>query len=214
MGNVLNPEEVPGPEIEKEPMLLLDTTGSMNDGTSAEDNTPRKDTIREAIGIIVSTLAKQDSQAEHEEGGGGLRTVTFAGGHTHDLDDLNPSNLKQKWESIRWTGGTLIMPGWRKLLHVFKDEFGKRRPKDRPVLMALVITDGEAEDGEEFGRALNSLHGAVFVTIAIIGYGRAHDECQAGYERLAQSNPHIRVVPLASETNPQVIADSLLKMIQ
>jgi len=58
----LNPDDLPSPDAEKEPMLLLDTTGSMNENTSAEDSTPRRDTIREAIGIIVSALAKQDSQ--------------------------------------------------------------------------------------------------------------------------------------------------------
>lgn len=49
----------------------------MNYGTSEIDQTPRRDTIREAIGIIVSTLEKEDSQAIHEqeEEGGGLRTV-------------------------------------------------------------------------------------------------------------------------------------------
>lgn len=67
MGNshdlgAINPEELPDGSVEKEPMLLLDTTGSMNEGTSASDSTPRRDTIREAIGIIVSTLAKEDSQ--------------------------------------------------------------------------------------------------------------------------------------------------------
>ena len=51
-------------EQEKEPMLLLDTTGSMNYRTSATDPTPRRDTIREAISIIVSRLAAADSQAE------------------------------------------------------------------------------------------------------------------------------------------------------
>jgi len=35
---------------EKEPMLLLDTTGSMNYPTAESDTTPRKDTIKEAIG--------------------------------------------------------------------------------------------------------------------------------------------------------------------
>lgn len=83
----------------------------MNYGASASDSTPRKDVVREAISIIVATLGKEDSQASHEAEGGGLRTVTFAGGQAHDLDDLNPRNLKDKWAKIRWAGGTRIMPG-------------------------------------------------------------------------------------------------------
>jgi hypothetical protein len=99
------------PEVEKEPMLLLDTTGSMNYPTSAGDPTPRRDTIREAISIIVDSLAAEDSQAGQEEEGGGLRTVTFADGQAHDIGDLNPANLAQKWAQVRWAGGTRIMPG-------------------------------------------------------------------------------------------------------
>ncbi len=67
---------------EKEPMLLLDTTGSMNFGTAENDSTPRRDTIREAISIIVTRLAAADSQAGKEAEGGGLRTVTFADGQS------------------------------------------------------------------------------------------------------------------------------------
>ena len=58
-----------------------------------------------------------------EEGGGGLRTITFADGQAHDIEDLNPNNLTQKWNSIRWGGGTWIMPGFRLLLKTYTDEF-------------------------------------------------------------------------------------------
>src|SRR5579883_1176385 len=130
-------------EQEKEPMLLLDTTGSMNYGTSENDPTPRKDTIREAISIIVARLAAADSQAAHEEEGGGLRTVTFADGQAHDIGDLNPDNLAAKWSRIRWAGGTRIMPGWNSLIDCYQDEFGQEPPSERPMLLALAITDGE-----------------------------------------------------------------------
>src|SRR5712692_385156 len=94
-GTVAMASGIPG--MEKEPMLLLDTTGSMNYPTSATDQTPRKDTIREAISLVVDSLAAEDSQAGHEAEGGGLRTVTFADGQAHDWGDLNPANLAQKW---------------------------------------------------------------------------------------------------------------------
>src|SRR5258706_12132134 len=91
---------------EKEPMLLLDTTGSMNYSSSANDPTPRKDVIREAISLIVERLAAADSQAaeEQEEEGGGLRTITFADGQAHDIGDLNPGNLRDKWSRIHLRG--------------------------------------------------------------------------------------------------------------
>jgi uncharacterized protein YegL len=199
---------------EKEPMLLLDTTGSMNYGTSESDQTPRKETIREAIGIIVSTLGREDSQAAHEAHGGGLRTVTFAGGKALDLDDLNPRNLQQKWKSIRWAGGTRIMPGWRKLWQVYLDEFGSRPPQSRPLLMALIITDGDADDSEQFANTLRQLTDRVYVTLAIIGYGEDHDSAVKTYQKIMEQNAHVKVLTFGSETNPQVIARALLKMVE
>ena len=201
-------------EVEKEPMLLLDVTGSMNYGTSAEDRTPRKDTIKEAIGIIVAELAKEDSQAEHEEGVGGLRTVIFAGGQAEDIGDLNPSNLESRWRSIRWAGGTRIIPGWNKLIECYMDEFGKTPPAERPLLMALVITDGEADDSDAFAQALAKAAGGVYVTLAIIGYGPEHDAALQSYQQIAARNAHVKVLPFGSETDPEVIARALLKMIE
>src|SRR5260370_39208029 len=139
---------------EKEPMLLLDTTGSMNYATAQNDPTPRKDTIREAISIIVSRLAAADSQAAQEEEGGGLRTITFADGQAHDIGDLNPNNLQQKWSRIRWGGGKRIMPGFNTLLKTYTDEFGQETPAERPLLLALIITDDEAEDSDLFKKTV------------------------------------------------------------
>ena len=201
------------PDVEKEPMLLLDTTGSMNYPTSAADQTPRKDTIREAIGLIVDALAHEDSQAGVEEEGGGLRTVTFADGRAHDIGDLNPDNLAQKWGDIRWAGGTRIMPGWNTLIDTYQDEFGQEPPDKRPLLLALVITDGEADDTNAFAQAISGASGGVYAVITLIGFGADHDRALAAYQKIEQSNAHVKVLTLASETNPQVIADALLRMI-
>ena len=96
----------PGPTFgapgeEKEPMLLLDTTGSMNYPAEEGGQVKRREVIQEAIKIIVAELAQEDTQAAHEEEGGGLRTVTFAGGDAYDVEDLNPNNLHDKWSQIR-----------------------------------------------------------------------------------------------------------------
>ncbi len=201
-------------EQEKEPMLLLDTTGSMNYGTSENDNTPRKDTIKEAISIIVAELAAEDSQAAKEEEGGGLRTVTFAGGNAYDIGDLNPNNLEQKWAAIKWAGGTRIMPGLNQLVQVYNEEFGSEPPAERPLLMALVITDGEADDADQFGRAVAQASGGVYFALAIIGYGPEHDAALRQYKAIEEKNAHVRVLPFAAETDPNVIARALLKMIE
>lgn len=199
---------------EKEPMLLLDTTGSMNYPTADNDQTPRKDTIKEAIGIIVAQLATQDSQAAKEEEGGGLRTVTFAGGNATDLEDLNPTNLEEKWSQIRWAGGTRIMPGLNKLIDVYNDEFGSEPAAQRPLLMALVITDGEADDTDQFARAVAQAAGGVYFALAIIGYGPEHDAAVRQYQAIEQKNAHVKVLTFAAETDPNVIARGLLRMIE
>ncbi len=199
---------------EKEPMLLLDVTGSMNYGTSADDHTPRRDTIREAISIIVATLGAEDSQAGQEGDEGGLRTVTFAGGQAHDIGDLNPANLAQKWARINWAGGTRILPGWQTLLATYMEEFGQADPSERPMLLALIITDGEADDTAPFAQALEQASGLVYAVLAIIGYGPDHDAALQAYQAIAQANPHVRVVTLASQTDPQSIANTLLRMIE
>jgi len=203
---------------EREPMLLLDTTGSMNHGTAADDNTPRRDTVREAIALLVARLAKEDSQAANEQGedseGGGLRAVTFAGGHAHDIGDLNPDNLNEKWKKIKWEGNTKIVPGWKKLMKVYKDEFGKRPKDEQPDLLALVITDGEAVDEAEFETTLKALGPNVFVLLAIIGFGADHDKTMASYDRLAKASTQIKVQSFNAETDPAKIAEALIKFVE
>ncbi|MDB5073906.1 MAG: hypothetical protein JWO42_85 [Chloroflexi bacterium] len=206
------PAGIPG--IEKEPMLLLDTTGSMNYETSEQDDTPRRDTIREAISLLVDRLAAEDSQAAHEEEGGGLRTVTFADGRAVDQGDLNPGNLVEKWGDIRWLGPTQIMPGWNTLLEVYQDEFGQVPSDQRPLLLALVITDGEALDTDSFADAIAAASGGVYVVIALLGFGDEHDRALAAYQAIEQRNAHVKVLTLSGETNPEVIADTLLRMIE
>lgn len=202
------------PGEEKEPMLLLDTTGSMNYPTEEGGQTKRRETIQEAIQLVVAELAKEDSQSAHEEEGGGLRTVTFAGGEAYDIEDLNPDNLHAKWARIRWGGGTYIMPGLQKVLEVYKDEFGSRPAEERPTLLALVITDGEAEDTNEFAQAISKVGGSMYMALAIIGFGQEHDRALRAYEQIATQNKHVKVIPFGSETDPETIANALLRMIE
>lgn len=210
----MNTNQFAQTEQEKEPMLLLDTTGSMNYGSAANDPTPRKDVIREAISIIVERLGAADSQAAEEEEGGGLRTVTFADGQAHDIGDLNPDNLREKWSHIRWAGGTRIMPGFNMLLKTYSDEFGSEPLEERPMLLALVITDGEADDTEAFKNTVARAAGSMYVVLAIIGYGAEHDRALRAYQQVEAQNAHVKVLPFAGETDPEVIAGALFRMIE
>jgi hypothetical protein len=214
--NDLSPMLKPG--VEKEPMLLLDTTGSMSYAIADGSRVRRMDLVHEAIGRIVEVLGAEDSQAakEHEAGEedkGGLMTVTFAGGSAECIEDLNPDNLRQKWAAIRWGGGTQIMPGWEKLVDTYMEEFGDVPKLDRPHLLGLVITDGEADDTEQFAQTLAQAKGGVYVCVAILGYGEEHDRALAAYQAIAAQNNHVRVVTFGGETDPSVIADGVLSMI-
>lgn len=201
--------------IETEPILLLDRTGSMNYPNSAEDqNTSRKDVVREAISLIVEELAVRDSQAGHEAEGGGLLTFTFANGEAEEVGDLNPNNLDEKWKHIHWAGGTYIMPGWREVVQAYNEEFGSRPADQRPLLLTLIITDGEAADNDAFERTIAQAKGGVYIVIALLGYGAEHDKAERAYNQIAQNNPaHVKVLSFANETNPQNIASALLEMI-
>jgi hypothetical protein len=203
--------------VEKEPMLLLDTTGSMSYAAAADTTVERRQVIGEAIGRIVDVLGAEDSQAakEKEEGedAGGLMTVTFAGGSATSIGDLSTDNWRQKWGAIRWGGGTKIMPGWEMLVDTYLEEFGDVPKQDRPHLLALVITDGEADDTDQFAQTLAQAKGGVYVCIAILGYGQEHDRALQVYKQIGAQNDHVRIVTFGSETDPNTIADGVLSMI-
>lgn len=199
--------------VEKEPMLLLDITGSMSWANSPNGGDDRRTIISEALSTIVSRLAAEDSQAEAEkaagEDAGGLMTITFADGQAQELGDLSPENFREKWASIQWGGNTRIMPGWELLMQTYMEEFGNVPALDRPQILALVITDGEALDTQEFATALSQLKGVGHACIAVMGFGGEHDTALKLYQDVAAGNPNVRVVSFGNETNPNTIADAV-----
>ncbi|MGH9066319.1 MAG: hypothetical protein ACRD0J_02160, partial [Acidimicrobiales bacterium] len=129
------------------------------------------------------------------------------------IDDLNPDNWRQKWNAIRWGGGTRILPGWNKLVDTYMEEFGEVPKQDRPHLLALVVTDGEADDTEDFAKTIVQARAGTYVCVAILGFGAEHDQALQAYRGVASGNDHVRVVTFGSETNPETIADGVLSMI-
>jgi len=208
---------------DREPMLMLDSTGSMNFATSKTVSTPRMETVREALGLLVSALEGQDSQAaaEHTQGIaadeiGGLRTITFSGHDAVDNGDINSENLGRKWPEIKFQGGTYILPGWQRVQQVFHSEFGQLPLDQQPLVMLVIITDGAALDMKEFVHLLtNQLPSNFLITFALIGYDHEYLKAVAEYTTLAQHHPaQIRVIPFGAETDPSRISDSLLGMLQ
>lgn len=213
--NDLNPVAPEGQEIE--PVAVVDTTGSMSWPNSPDDPAERRQILGEAMGAIVTTLGAKDSQAAAEQAAGedkgGLLTFTFAGGGAEELGDLNADNWQQKWASIKWGGGTAVMPGYNAALEAYMEEFGSRSPLDRPQLAMVIFTDGEANDTDEFAQALGQVKGKGYVILGIMGHGEEHDRALQVYQAVAQNNNHVRVVTFGSTTDPTVISDGVLSLL-
>lgn len=193
-----------------EPMLLLDTTGSMNDPNDTASWTPRREVMHRVISKLSGALQALDSAGQEEEGGGGIRTITFAGGEAKDIGDINPSNAEKTWGRIRWSGSTYIVPGLQTLLETFKEEFGT---DSDTTLCAIVATDGEAEDGAQFVELLGKLGGSIYMIVLCLGYGQDHEQIVASYDRIASTNHHVRVIPFTGDVTDQEIVDKLVAMI-
>jgi hypothetical protein len=203
--------------VPKEPMALIDTTGSMTWENEQGSGMARKDVLGEAMGIIVEKLGAEDSQAAAEEAAGedagGLMTVTFAVDNVQKIGDLSPDNWREKWSKIRWGNQTEIMPGWNALNEVYLDEFGDTPALDRPKMMALIITDGEAKDTDAFAAEMAKVGKSAYVVICIMGYGEEHDRALAVYQKVAEANDHVRVVSFGNSSDPNRIADAVISMV-
>lgn len=212
--NDLNPVLKPG--VPREPIAIIDTSGSMDWPASEASPVKRREVVGEAMGMLVSALAAQDAQAAQEkaagEDKGGLLTFTFAS-EASELGDLSPENWRQKWDSIRWGGGTTIMPAWALAEEAYLEEFGETPALDRPALLTLVITDGEAQDAAEFTKVLEQAKTGRYFCVAVVGYGPDHDRTLSAYQNVAAVNQHVRVVTFGGETNPQTIADGLISLV-
>lgn len=214
--NDLNPLLKEG--VEKEPIALIDTSGSMSFAVSEGSNIQRRDVVGEAMGILVKHLEDEDSQAaaEQAEGSddkGGLLTYGFASGVT-EFGDLNSSNWRDRWGKVKWGGGTYIMPAWQKAQEEYLGEFEDVPTMDRPALLALIITDGEAADADKFTAVLENAGAGRYFTVAVVGYGDEHDKTLRAYKAAEQKNPkHVRVVTFGGETDPTVIAEGLKSLV-
>ncbi len=214
--NDLNPMLKQG--VAKEPIALVDTSGSMTYPVAEGSTIERRAVVGEAMGILVRHLEDEDSQAAAEQATGsdekgGLLTYGFSSTVT-ELGDLNSSNWQEKWNGVVWGGGTTIMPAYEKAENEYLEEFEDTPNTDRPALMVLVLTDGEAKDAEAFVKVLENAGPGRYFCIAIVGYGPEHDNTLRSYRNAETKNPkHVRVVTFGGETDPAVIADGLKSLV-
>ena len=198
-----------------EVICLLDTSGSMEWEVADGSTVARKDLVGEALPLFVSALEGQDSQAGKEQAGGsdemgGLLIHGFSNLHT-ELGDFNSSNFQRRWGQIQWGGGTTIIPAWKAALADFNTEFGDE--VEPPVLLCLIITDGEATDSGDFGQILETVNPDRYFAVAIVGHGYEHDKTLRSYQASAEKNSkHVAVLAFDSVTNPKELADDLIVM--
>jgi hypothetical protein len=201
----------------KEVVCLLDTSGSMEWEAADKSTVTRWQVVSEALPAFVRALEDQDTEAAAEQAGGdddkgGLLIHGFSNIHT-ELGDFNSSNITRKVQTIQIGGGTTIMPAWKAAQEDYMEEFGDRDALDRPALLTLVITDGEATDAAEFEKVLEAAGHGRYFAIAIVGYGEDHDRTLRSYQGAANANPkHVAVMSFDSVTNPQELANDLIVM--
>ena len=205
------------PESKIEPVALIDTSGSNEWPAVAGGHVTRWELVTELMLGVVTKLAKADSQAEDEEDGGGLMTVTFANplGQSHEarvVGDLNPENFAKEWATIEVGGGTWAMSGYNLMLDNFVQEF-KNEPTV-PTLGLLVVTDGVMSDLKAFAAKIAGVGDTVKVVMAVHGYGADHDEAVAAYRAVEkQHSDALRVLEITPNTAPDVVADAMLTLL-
>lgn len=215
----------------KEPVLLVDLSTSMDwsavtdDGPDFPDPSSRRAITIGALHGLVRVLESEDSEAAAEQADGsdergGLMAHGFADDHV-EIGDLNTSNLERRLHEIPWGGRTYIMPAWKAALADYDEEFGDRDPDEQPVMLTLVVTDGEADDWMEFEPVLEKATAKRVFVVAVVGHGRKHDATVAAYKVAAQKNQaqdkfgksHVSVVSFDSVTDPAEIAADLVTLV-
>ena len=194
-----------------ETMLLLDQTGSETYPTSSTNDTPRYQTLSPGVKGVVERLAQIDREqgaGQSEEGGGGLYTVGFADGRAFDYGDVSVENFTSWWNSIKWDGGTLIMPGYNALMSHFHKEFGS---DPNTVLFLLYIGDGGGRDFTSFENAVIN-NPRVYVAAAIIGDDHDAQKALSDFRSLESRSTHVRVFDF-TQASADEVTSGLLTMI-
>lgn len=207
---------------EKEPVFLIDISGSNMEKASPDSNMTKKDLLLVAIPLAAGKLAGDDSQAAHEAGTGkgGVRSFAFNEPESfydwnedeeefddgRDLGDLSEANVQEKLGGAPWGGRTHIMPAIKAAEQAFQAEFGDVPLRKRPTMEVVVWTDGQLSDEAEFEKWLAQADETCVVGVAVVGFGGGHDSAVNAYQRLAAKNKYISVVALTGVSDPTEIA--------
>lgn len=214
-----------------EPVLLLDLSTSMDWSAISQDDrsqdyphpASRRAITEQALPLLITALAREDSEAEAEQAGGsdeqgGLLTFGFASEAT-EIGDLNESNATRKLQQLTWGGATCVVPALKLALKEYNDEFEDDEDDSR-VHEILIVTDGQASDWRELEPYLLQANANRVFVVAIIGHGEAAMTTYTAYKQAAAQNQaqdkhgkgHVHVVLFDEVTDPAEIAADLITL--
>jgi len=216
-------------EIRKEPVAVIDITGSMGDAVAPHSTMTKKQLLENIMNILTQDLAGLDTQGGDEASGGGLYTIWFADGNADEIGfdreavspekpyakgDLNSANFTAFWRTLPWGGGTYIEPALNLVDEHMHEEFeSKIKDSTRwPVLALAIITDGKLFDMTEANAWLRSRTGNAYVLTIVVGSDDAQHQAVEQWNAIAATNKHVRVVDAHASVDAHALAQELLSM--
>ena len=216
--------EKPMTDRELEVIEIIDASGSNAEQAAPDSPMTKQELIIAAQPHLVAALEGDDSQAAREQSGGssakgGVRVfyanepqpIEFADGEDESEDprdggDHNTANVQEKLAEIPWGGRTYLMPAIKAAETAYQAEFGDVPLRKRPAMEVLIITDGKLSDPKPFEEWLAQADELCVVAVAVIGYGKGHDEAVEHYEELARKNKFLTCAALTGVSNPAEVA--------
>jgi hypothetical protein len=216
--------EKPKTDRELEVIEIIDVSGSNAEPAGPDTPMTKQQLIIGAQPHLVAALEGDDSQAAREQAGGssdkgGVRVfyanephpLQFKEGEDESDDerdggDHNTANVLDKLTEIPWGGRTYLMPAINAAECAYQAEFGEVPLRKRPAMEVLIITDGKLSDPDEFEAWLAQADELCVIAVAVIGYGRGHDEAVRHYQALAEKNKFITTVALTGVSDPKEVA--------
>jgi hypothetical protein len=226
--------EKPRTRLKLEPALVLDVSGSNQEGADPEGTITKVELICQAVPLIAGVVEGDDAEAAAEQADGssdkgGLRTIAanepgelkFEPGEDEsdderDLGDINSANAPEKVAKIRelvmQCGRTYLMPAVRAIKHAYDAEFGDA--SDR-ALMLMIINDGKVSDEAELEHWVEDHAGPrCVICVGVIGFdetknNHGHDAAVEHWAAIARKNKFVTVDALTGVGDPRELAYDL-----
>jgi hypothetical protein len=194
---------------------LAVATGSMNHTVALNSQVTRAQLVYQSVRLDLNLALADDAEDKWDLSNGiGTPIITFNamdGGVYRGL--LHSNNLEREFGQIAFRGGTHIMDGWKKMFDQYEAKFRDLPQGQWPLLLCLLITDGEIQDAEEFERHLARVRGRLFVDIAVVGFGEDHDRALQHYAKISRKHPHVRANQFSNSEDAEAVARQLLSLV-